>query len=159
MSQRFSLGHLSPEHQRQVREQLNAPRETKNKYGNEPIDADGHRFASKWEAQRYRELRNLESAGLIHSLRIQVEYPLDVFGWREFRDSLKGNDGEESREQVRLGAYIADFDYIRDARHIIEDTKSVATKREKTYVWKRRHFEVQYGMRITEVERRRKRSS
>lgn len=119
------------------------------KYRNEPVEFDGHTFASKWEKQRYVELSNQVDAGLICDLRLQVEFALDMY-------SHQG--------PVRVAAYIADFVYRRCGQQIlvhvppmkgqvIEDCKSAATKRDKVYALKRRMFEAQYGMTITEVER------
>jgi len=126
-----------------------APPPKRRKYGNEPEVVDGHTFASKWEAQRYRELRNQVLLGQIHSLTLQPEFALEAW---------------TTQGPVRIGAYIADFTYWRhvpNSKHVfvVEDCKSIATKRDKVYVWKRRHLEAQYGVTITEVERQRKRKS
>ena len=45
-------------------------------------------------------------------------------------------------------ALFADFVYIENGRKVVEDAKGVRTQ---LYQWKRRHFEIQYGMPITEV--------
>jgi hypothetical protein len=58
---------------------------------------------------------------------------------------------------VRIGAIEIDFDYRRGEKWVVEDTKSPATRRKEAYVWKRKHFEAQYGINIIESERRPKR--
>lgn len=110
----------------------------RRKYRNEPIEVDGQKFDSRWEATRYAELCNQLAAGLITGLRRQVPFALEAW-------TITG--------PVRVGAYWADFVYSRDGNTVIEDAKSAPTRKDKTYQWKKRHLEVQYGTRITEVER------
>lgn len=93
---------------------------------------DGVRFASKAEARRYCELRLLEKAGEIRELELQPKFPLYAF--------CGGC----------VGHYIADFRYRAGTRGvlIIEDVKGVKTA---MYRWKKKHFELQYGLQITEI--------
>lgn len=170
MTQRFTLTDLPPAMREQAMEQMGTSgvivhppglvsfgpevlaaieQRKLRKYRNEPIEVDGQRFDSRWEAQRYRELSNQLLLGQIHSLIIQPEFALEAW---------------TAQGPVRIGAYIADFTYWRHvptSKHIfvVEDDKSAATKRDKVYVWKRKHFEAQYGMAITEVERKRNRKT
>jgi hypothetical protein len=99
----------------------------------------GISFDSAWEAQRYEELLNMERSGLINDLGVHVPFALDVY-------ALDGRS-------VRVGAYVADFRYWRDGVMVIEDAKGKATRQNPLYLWKKSHFELQYGIRITEVER------
>jgi hypothetical protein len=121
------------------------PAKKRSKYGNHPAEVDGIGFQSKWEAQRYVELRNQQDAGLITDLKLQQSFALEA--WT--------NDCGP----VRIGAWIADFTYRRVGVFIAEDAKSVATRAKELYRWKKKHFESQYGMQITEVERARKRAT
>src|SRR3990167_5299112 len=51
-----------------------------SKYRNVATTVDGIRFASKAEARRYTELKLLERAGEIISLRRQVAFPIAING-------------------------------------------------------------------------------
>lgn len=114
---------------------------TPRKYRNEPITVDGRTFDSKWEYQRYTELRNQVAAGLVTDLYAQVPFGLDVWS---------------SAGPVRVGCWVADFTYRREGAMVVEDAKSSATRKNSTYQLKRKMFEAQYGIAITEVERRRR---
>jgi hypothetical protein len=106
------------------------------KYHAQPTMVDGIRFASKKEARRYGELKLLEKAGEIHSLRVQPSFDLDVIG------------GFVNR--VNIGVYRADFDYFdrRKDTRVVEDVKGFKTP---LYRWKKKHVEAQYGISITEI--------
>ena len=80
-----------------------------SKYGNRITYVDGIRFASKKEAKRYSELALLESTGKIDNLRLQPRIALMVNG-------------------IKIGFYVADFQYDLNNRQVIEDVKSVATR-------------------------------
>ncbi len=79
------------------------------KYRNQPTIIDGVRFASKKEAERYKILSLLESQGRIKNLRLQPRIPLMVNG-------------------VKIGHYVADFEYKMNDKIVVEDVKSSATK-------------------------------
>src|SRR5436309_8286712 len=102
----------------------------RTKYGAVPTDG----FASKREAHRYRELRLLERSGVITGLECQVAFELRAPG--------------ATGTLARVGRYIADFTYIENGRKVVEDAKGVRTA---LYQWKRKHFESEYGISITEV--------
>lgn len=80
------------------------------KYKAVPTIIDGIRFASKKEANRYKELRLLESKGVIKNLRLQVPYTLIE----------KSKYGREIR-------YVADFVYAYEGQEVVEDTKGYRT--------------------------------
>lgn len=81
----------------------------KNKFGAVKTVIDGITFASKKEAERYKILALLESQGKIDNLRLQPRFPLMVNG-------------------VKIGYYVADFQYDLSGKQIIEDVKSKATR-------------------------------
>jgi hypothetical protein len=89
-----------------------------NKFRNQPVEIDGHRFASKKEAKRYCELKLLQKAGEISNLEIQPRFKLLING-----SALKYESG-------RQATYVADFAYFDPSRErrIVEDVKSPATK-------------------------------
>lgn len=72
---------------------------------------DGIVFASKAEMARYDELKMLEKAGKISNLELQPKFLLIP----------KIKKGE------RATYYIADFAYLKDGKHIIEDVKGFKT--------------------------------
>ena len=76
-----------------------------NKYRNIPTFIDGIRFASKKEAQRYRELKILEQQGQIKDLELQPKFPM--------------NPGF---------TYVGDFSYKTNGKLIVEDVKGVITQ-------------------------------
>ena len=101
----------------------------RNKYNARKTQVNGHTFDSQREARRYRDLQLLERAGRIHSLRLQVPYPLEVAG-----------------EQI--GKYVADFVYTENDEEVIEDSKGYRTP---LYRWKKKHVEAQYNITLTET--------
>lgn len=90
-----------------------------NKYHNEPVVIDGHRFPSKKEANRYKELLLLQRAGVIYDLKLQVPFELQP----SFKHPITG-------KTIRAINYIADFTYVdtKTSQYHIEDTKGFRTK-------------------------------
>ena len=80
-----------------------------NKYRAVKTVIDGITFHSKKEAERYKILSLLESQGRIDNLRLQPRIALMVNG-------------------VKIGHYIADFQYDLSGKQVIEDVKSKATR-------------------------------
>lgn len=95
----------------------------RRKYGNTKIETSEGTFDSKAEYGRYRELILLEKAGEIQKLKRQKKFV------------LLPKQGDE-----RAVTYIADFVYVEGNKTIVEDVKSVATARDKTYILKRKLF-------------------
>lgn len=110
-----------------------------HKYGAQPTTIDGIRFASKAEARRYCELKLLEKAGEIRELELQPRY--ELLAW----------PGRCDRTRAVVGHYVADFRYRKGPTGllVIEDVKGMKTA---LYRWKKKHFESQYGLEITEVQ-------
>jgi hypothetical protein len=109
-----------------------APR---SKYHAVPLEVDGIRFASTREARRYGELRLLERAGQIWDLTLQPSFELHA----------PVNNGPRL---APVGVYRADFVYATKDGTVVEDAKGVRTA---LYRWKRKHVELEYGVRIVEV--------
>jgi len=86
-----------------------------SKYGAVKTMVDGHCFASKGEAGRYRELEILMSAHQINDLRLQVVYDLAP------AVMILGRRPPPLR-------YVADFVYMRYGREVVEDFKGVRTE-------------------------------
>jgi hypothetical protein len=93
----------------------NGNKPKRHKYNAQPTEVDGIKFASKAEANRYVELKQLERAGQIHGLTLQPSYRLqDAF-----------TDGSGRRH--RAIDYVADFEYVEDGRIVAEDCKGFLT--------------------------------
>jgi hypothetical protein len=105
----------------------------RSKYHAIPRTIDGVRFASTREARRYGELRLLERAGQIWDLTVQPEFQLHAPG---------------PLVAQPVGVYRGDFAYATKTGTVIEDAKGVRTA---LYRWKKKHVEIEYGVRIVEV--------
>ena len=113
------------------------------KYGNRFTYVDGIRFASKREAERYRELTLLLAAGEITNLELQVRYPLVVH-----RVGAELGRGAPLAGVV-IGHYVADFTYAdRDGIGHVEDAKGYRTA---LYKLKKRMVEAIYGILVEET--------
>lgn len=86
-----------------------------SKYHNRRVKADGYTFDSQAEYRRYQELRLLEQAGDIDSLRVHHRWTVFV--------AFKDRDGKRHRAVV----YEDDFSYREGSRWIVEDVKGVRT--------------------------------
>lgn len=104
-----------------------------NKYKNKKVTVDGIDFDSIKESVRYKQLKMFERSGVIKDLKLQVSYTL--------QPSFKSNG-----QTIRSIKYIADFDYFttKDNRHILEDVKSPATAKDKTYILKKKMLLYKY---------------
>jgi hypothetical protein len=91
-----------------------APAARKGKFNANGEHIDGIWFASEAEAERYRQLKDMQEAGTIANLRTQVTYDLVV-------------------NNVRICGYRADFTYLviddvgRELRAVVEDVKGMVT--------------------------------
>lgn len=122
---------LPPKLQEQVKRKLGM---VNNKYHAKKTVIDGHKFDSKFEAEHYASLKLLERAGIISDLILQPRFLLQ-----------KGF--EYQGHQERKIEYVADFQYQKDGKTIVEDTKSKAT-RTAEYRLKRKLFLYKYGDKI-----------
>lgn len=103
------------------------------KYHNTKTVADGIKFDSKLEAERYAQLKILERAGVIRGLELQPSF--------ELLPSFKKN-GKTWRKTV----YKADFRYIlcEDDIIIIEDVKGSTAVITDVFRLKQKLFEYKY---------------
>lgn len=114
-----------------------------SKYNNEITEIQGRKFASKKEANRYKDLLLLEKAGVIKDLECQVPY--------ELQPSYK-----QDNKTIRAIKYVADFVYKEKIKsdvcemwkEVIEDTKGYRTE---IYKIKKKMFEYKYGVKIREL--------
>ena len=91
---------------------------SRSKYGSKKTIVDNIKFDSKWEAERYGQLKAMERGGVVTDLELQVPYDIVV------------ND-------VKICRYVADFRYKKESNHtitndeyyveIVEDAKGFET--------------------------------
>lgn len=104
----------------------------RTKYGNIKVVVDGIKFDSMKEANRYRQLSALEKRGDISELECQPKFKYFI--------------GEKW-----IFSYSADFRFKQDGKTVIEDVKSVATKKNSTYRIKKKIIEAEFNVKISEV--------
>lgn len=106
-----------------------------NKFGAQPVVIDGERFDSRWEGERWNQLRLAARAGLITDLRRQVSYELAVNG-------------------VKICSYRADFVYRDETgKEVVEDAKGHRTRE---YLIKKALMRAIHGIEIFETTKERK---
>ncbi len=111
------------------------------KYRNTKCEHNGIKFDSEKERSRWFHLNQLQTAGRIHELRLQVSFVLTE---RKQRD-----DGTWERSSK----YVADFVYVdvETGKQVVEDVKSPATRKNPTYIQKRKQMLDKYDITIKEV--------
>lgn len=126
-----------------------------NKYSNTKVTINGETFDSKKEARRYSDLKLLERAGKITKLQTQVKFVLIPAQYETYE--RYGKKGQRLKDGKRLlekeCAYIADFVYqdTKTGELVVEDVKSVATKKKESYIIKRKLLLKEYGIKIHEI--------
>lgn len=131
------------------------PNTGRSKYGAVKTTVDGIAFDSAKESRRYQELLNLSRVGQVRGLRVQPRYTLCalIVVGADLRDV---NAGQIDNQRHPVCEYVADFEYEElynqsRWRFVVEDVKSVATRRKEVYRLKRKLFEAQYAIQIQEV--------
>ncbi|KIP14845.1 hypothetical protein KY49_703 [Burkholderia sp. MSHR3999] len=111
------------------------------KYRNRKCEHDGIRFDSEKERSRYFELVRMQTVGLIRDLQLQVSFVLT--------ERMQRDDGTWER----ASKYVADFVYVDviTGRQIVEDVKSPITRKNPTYVQKRKDMLAVHKISIREV--------
>ena len=84
-----------------------------SKFGAKKTEVDGITFDSKWESERYGQLKAMERGGIVTDLKLQVKYDIVI------------ND-------IKICKYIADFVYKEESpdgkiKEIVEDAKGFET--------------------------------
>lgn len=109
------------------------PKAKKTKYGNRKVvTSAGLKFDSVKEERRWMDLEQLESYGEINDLRRQVVFHLTVNG-------------------MAIGKYIIDFTYNDGGKYVVEDVKSVITKKNPVYRLKKKLMLAIYGIELLET--------
>ena len=124
----------------------------RSKYGAKKVTIDGIKFDSATEGRYYEKYRDMEKAGLIQNLRLQVPYELIPAIWEEYDEvkHLKKGDKiiHKKRRKQRPITYIADFVYTQDGKEYVVDVKG---KKTKEYILKKKMMLALKGIEITEV--------
>lgn len=97
------------------------------KYNNIKTKVDGIEFDSKKESAKYQELKMLEKSGKIKNLERQKRFEI-----------VPKTPGE------RAVFYVADFTYEIEDKKICMDVKSSITRKNSTYIIKRKLFKSIY---------------
>lgn len=95
----------------------------RQKYGNTKVELDGMTFDSKNEAARYVFLKEQQDLGIISDLRRQETYELIPKQTEIVQKQLKTKTKMVEVFLERPVHYVADFEYIKDGRKVVEDVK------------------------------------
>lgn len=125
------------------------PRKGKRKkgerYNHTTVEANGLKFDSKKEYQRYLFLKDAEEKGLITNLRTQVKYELIPAVTEEYVEHLKTKDKIKTRTLQLAITWTADFVYCKGSEEVVEDVKPSKfllsdrfVIKEKLFFWKYR---------------------
>ncbi|MBP0589298.1 DUF1064 domain-containing protein [Paraburkholderia sp. LEh10] len=111
------------------------------KYRNTKCEHNGIKFDSEKERSRWFHLIQLQAAGQISDLELQVPFILT--------ERKKRDDGKWER----ASKYVADFVYIDTAtgKRVVEDVKSEATRKNRTYIQKRKQMLDKHDITIKEI--------
>ncbi len=121
------------------------------KYGNKKVTLNGITFDSRKEAKRYSELLLLEKAGAITGLELQKPFELIPAQYERLsNEELLNPKCRKTKGKCleRAVKYKADFSYLENGVHVVEDTKGFKTK---DYILKRKLMLWVHGIRIKEV--------
>lgn len=115
------------------------------RYNHTTVEADGLKFDSKKEYQRYVFLKDAEDKGLITDLRTQVKFELIPAVTEEYVEHLKTKDKIKTRTLQLAITWTADFVYLKNGEEVIEDVKPSKfllsdrfVIKEKLFFWKYR---------------------
>lgn len=125
----------------------------RNKYGNNKVECDGHKFDSLREYRRYLYLKHEQEKGNIVCLELQKPFLLIPTQMEPTGDIYQRgpNKGKPKMKCVEKECvYKADFAYIRksDNAFVVEDAKGMKTKE---YIIKRKLMLMIWGIKIQEV--------
>ena len=109
------------------------------KYRNQKCSWVGKNFDSEHERDRYMILLDDQRQGKISQLRTQVRF--------ELIPAKRAN----GKVVERACWYVADFVYMKGEEMIVEDAKSEITRKNPTYIIKRKLMLEKYGIMIQEV--------
>ena len=118
------------------------------RYNHTKVEANGLKFDSKKEYQRYLVLKEAEDNRLITDLRTQVKYELIPAVVEEYIEHLKTKDKIKTRTLQLAITWTADFVYIKDGEEVVEDVKPSKSLLSDRFVIKEKLFFWKYRKRI-----------
>ena len=113
--------------------------------------ANGEKFDSRKEMERYNELVKMEQEGLIWDLRRQVRYTLLQSAYEEVPVQMKRKVKTKRVCLFRETYYIADFVYWKDDVEIVEDVKASKRFQDPVYKLKKKLMYMIHNIKIKEV--------
>ena len=126
-------------------------REKGKKYNNKTFEADGYKWDSKKEYDRWKVLKEAEEKGLISDLQRQVKFELIPAVREEYIEHLKTKDRVKTRTLQLAVCYTCDFTYVKDGEYIVSDVKASPKMLPKEYVLKKKMLFALKGILIKEV--------
>ena len=127
----------------EYRKQFGGGRKTaskRNKFNATKIEKNGMKFDSQKEYKRYIELTAMQQRGEIQDLKCQVKFEL----------APKVKIAGEKRAKPAL-RYFADFTYLSNGVLIVEDVKSVVTRKLVSFRNKKHLMKSVHDIDISEV--------
>lgn len=121
------------------------------KYNNKTFEADGYKWDSKKEYQRWLVLKDAEAQGVITDLQRQVKFELIPAVIEEYVEHLKTKDKIKTRVLQRPITYTADACYYKGGEYVVEDCKISPKVKPDKYVLKNKMMFALKGIRIKEV--------
>ena len=118
------------------------------RYKHKTILADGLKFDSKKEYDRYLFLKDAEKKGLISDLRVHVRYELIPSVTEEYVVHLKTKDKIKTRVLQQAITWTSDFVYMNNGEEVIEDVKPRKDLLSDRFVIKEKLFFWRYRKRI-----------
>ena len=126
-------------------------REKGKKYNNKTFEADGYKWDSKKEYQRWLVLKEAEAKGLITDLQRQVKFELIPAVREEYVEHLKTKDKIKTRTLQLAICYTCDFTYYKDGEYIVSDVKASPKMLPKEYILKKKILFALKGVLIKDV--------
>lgn len=126
-------------------------REKGKKYNNKTFEAEGYRWDSKKEFQRWLVLKEAEAQGLITDLQRQVKFELIPAVREDYVVHLKTKDKIKTRTLQLAICYTCDFTYYKNGEYIVSDVKASPKMLPKEYVLKKKILFALKGILIKEV--------
>lgn len=118
------------------------------RYKHKTILADGLKFDSQKEYDRYLFLKDAEKQGLIYDLRVHVKYELIPSVTEEYVVHLKTKDKIKTRVLQQAITWTSDFVYVKDGEEVVEDVKPRKDLLSDRFVIKEKLFFWKYRKRI-----------
>lgn len=118
------------------------------RYNHTKVEADGLKFDSKKEYERYLVLKKEVEDGNISNLRTQVTYELIPAVTEEYVEHLKTKDKIKTRTLQRPITWTADFVYNKGDEEIVEDVKPSKFLLSDRFVIKEKLFFWRYRKKI-----------